>query len=259
MEIVRYDGGAGIRYGERDGDIVWEWDGGLFDATKRTGRKHRYDEIRVLPPVTPSKFVLASVNYEEALKQHNLERPENPILFLKAPSAIIPDGADIVYPPESKYVTIEPELVIVIGRECRDVAPEDAADYIFGYTCSNDISARDIQTAEKQYTRCKSFDTFAPLGPSIITDLDASNLRVSAYINGEKRAERPTTSLIFDIPTLISFTSRSMTLLPGDLLSTGAGGVAEVQVGDTVTIDIEKVGRLTNRVTAKPPQRAATA
>jgi 2-keto-4-pentenoate hydratase/2-oxohepta-3-ene-1,7-dioic acid hydratase in catechol pathway len=124
-------------------------------------------------------------------------------------------------------------------------------DYVYGYTLTNDLSARDIQKAEGQYTRCKSMDTFGPLGPSIVTGVDASDLSVAGYINGKKVAERRTTSLIFDIPTLISFTSHSMTLFPGDVISTGAGGVAEIKIGDVVTVEVENVGRLTNPVTAQ--------
>lgn len=250
MQIIHYEAGNGPRYGELIGDTVWEWQGGLFDGRRRTGERHARQKVRILPPVMPSKFVLVSVNYEEALTLHNLERPRNPLLFLKAPSAIIPDGADMRYPAESKYVTFEPELVVVIGRECRDVPVDRAMDYVLGYTCTNDMSARDIQKAEGQYTRCKSFDTFGPLGPTIVTDIDASDLRVTGYVNGEKRTERRTRTLIFDIPTVISFTSKSMTLLPGDLISTGAGGVGEVKVGDTITVDIESVGCLTNRLVA---------
>ncbi len=250
MEIIRYDGGSGASYGELQGDIVFEWSGGLFDG-KRTGTTVKKSAVRLLAPVVPSKFVLASVNFEEALVLHNLPRPENPILFLKAPSAIIADGEAIQYPSESKYVTFEPELALVIGKECRRVSREQAMDYVYGYTLTNDLSARDIQKAEGQYTRCKSMDTFGPLGPSIVTGVDASDLSVAGYINGKKVAERRTTSLIFDIPTLISFTSHSMTLFPGDVISTGAGGVAEIKIGDVVTVEVENVGRLTNPVTAQ--------
>lgn len=250
LEIVRYESGNGPVYGDREGAVIHEWAGGLFDG-RRSGRMIDQASIRLLPPVAPSKFVLASVNFEEALTLHNLPRPKNPILFLKAPSSIVPDGAPIEYPDESKYVTFEPELALVIARECRRVSAASAMDYVFGYTLTNDLSARDIQNAEGQYTRCKSMDTFGPLGPSIVTGIDASDLRVSGYINGKKVAERRTSSLIFDIPTLISFTSYSMTLNPGDVISTGAGGVAEIKVGDTVTVEVENVGRLTNPVIAQ--------
>ncbi len=250
MEIIRYDigDGGGDRYGEVVGDTIWEWEGGLFDPPRRTGKQHPRRGVRVLPPTTPRTFLLVSINYEEALTLHKLPRPKNPILFLKSPSAIIPDGEGIRYPNTSKYVTFEPELVVVIGKECRRVPRERAMEHVFGYTLTNDLSARDIQNEEGQYTRCKSFDTFGPLGPTIVTGIDASNLHITGYINGEKRTDRRTSSLIFDIPTIISFTSHCMTLQPGDLISTGAGGVAEIKVGDTVTVDVEKVGRLTNPV-----------
>jgi 2-keto-4-pentenoate hydratase/2-oxohepta-3-ene-1,7-dioic acid hydratase in catechol pathway len=248
MEIIRYEVDGRSRYGEVVGDTIWEWEGGLFDQPKRTGKQHQRRGARVLPPTDPQTFVLLSINYEQALTTHNLPRPKNPILFLKSLSSIIPDGAGIRYPNVSKYVTFEPELVLVIGKECRRVSSERAMDYVFGYTLTNDLSARDIQNDEKQYTRCKSFDTFGPVGPTIVTGIDASDLRITGYINGEKRTDRRTSSLIFDIPTMVSFTSQCMTLKPGDLISTGAGGVAEIKVGDSVIVEVEKVGRLTNPV-----------
>jgi len=248
VKIVRFDAGSGPRYGEIAGEVIWEWEGGLFDAPRRTGASWSAASARILAPIVPSKFVLASKNYEESLVASKLPRPKNPLLFLKAPSAIVADGTAIVYPRASRYVTFEPELVVVIGRECSRVAPEQALQHIFGYTCTNDVSARDIQQEEIQFTRCKSFDTFGPLGPAIVTDVDPANLRVSGYVNGERRTERRTRTFLFDVPALISFASQCMTLLPGDLVSTGAAGVGEIQVGATVTVDIEHVGRLTNRV-----------
>jgi 2-keto-4-pentenoate hydratase/2-oxohepta-3-ene-1,7-dioic acid hydratase in catechol pathway len=248
MEIIHYEVDGRERYGEVVGDIIWEWKSGLFDSPERTGTQHARAGVRTLPPTSPKTFVLVSINYEQALTTHNLPRPKNPILFLKSTSAIIPDGAGIRYPNVSHYVTFEPELVLVIGQQCRRVSPEKAMDYVFGYTLTNDLSARDIQKDEGQYTRCKSFDTFGPLGPTIVTGIDASDLRITGYINGEKKTDRRTSSLIFDIPTIVSFTSLCMTLQPGDLISTGAGGVSEIKVGDKVTVAVEKVGQLTNPV-----------
>jgi 2-keto-4-pentenoate hydratase/2-oxohepta-3-ene-1,7-dioic acid hydratase in catechol pathway len=229
---------------------VHEWQGDLFAARRRNGRTHEAAAVQLLPPVVPSKFVLASLNYQEVVTQLGYPRPSSPILFLKAPSALVGDGADIHYPAASKYVTFEPELVVVIGRRCRRVPREQAMEQVLGYTLTNDVSARDIQEAEVQYTRCKSFDTFGPLGPAIVTDIDPSDLAVAGYLNGERRIETRTRNFIFDIPTLISFASDCMTLEPGDLISTGASGVVEMHVGDTVTIEIGQVGRLTNRVVA---------
>jgi 2-keto-4-pentenoate hydratase/2-oxohepta-3-ene-1,7-dioic acid hydratase in catechol pathway len=248
MRILRYDAGQGPRHGEIEDGTVREWEGDLFGPRRRTGAARPLAEVRVLPPVVPSKFVLVSLNYEEVVTQLGYKRPPNPILFLKAPSAIVPDGGEIRYPAASRYVTFEPELVVVIGRECRRVPREQAMEHVLGYTCTNDVSARDIQDAEGQYTRCKSFDTFGPLGPAIVTDIDPSDLAVTGYLNGERRIETRSRNLIFDIPTLVAFTSECMTLHPGDLISTGASGVAEMRVGDTVSIEIEQVGRLTNRV-----------
>src|SRR5581483_11798577 len=171
MRIVRFDAGDGPRYGAVAGDVVEEWAGDLFGDRRPTGRRHPAGKVHLLPPVTPSKFVLASLNYEEVVTQLGYPRPRSPILFLKAPSAIIGDGEEIRYPAVSRYVTFEPELVVVIGRRCASVPRERAMEYVFGYTATNDVSARDIQEAEVQYTRCKSFDTFGPLGPAIVTDI----------------------------------------------------------------------------------------
>jgi len=248
VKIVRFDAGSGPRYGEIVGEVIWEWEGGLFDAPRRTGASWASASARILAPIVPSKFVLASKNYEESFVANKLPRPKNPLLFLKAPSAIVADGTAIVYPRGSKYVTFEPELVVVIGRKCGGVAPEEAMQHVFGYTCTNDVSARDIQQEEIQFTRCKSFDTFGPLGPAIVTSVDPSDLRITGYVNGELRTERRTRTFLFEVPKLVSFVSHCMTLFPGDLVSTGAAGVGEMRVGDTVTVDIEHVGRLTNRV-----------
>jgi 2-keto-4-pentenoate hydratase/2-oxohepta-3-ene-1,7-dioic acid hydratase in catechol pathway len=248
MRIVRYDAGAGPRYGELVDGTVHEWEEGLFGSRRRSGRTLAPARIRILPPVVPSKFVLASLNYEEVVTQLGYPRPASPILFLKAPSALVPDGGEIRYPAASKYVTFEPELVVVIGRRASRVPRERAMEHVLGYTLTNDVSARDIQEAEGQYTRCKSFDTFGPLGPAIVTDIDPTDLGVAGYLNGERRIATRTRNFIFDIPTLISFTSECMTLEPGDLISTGASGVVEMKVGDTVVVEIEQVGRLTNHV-----------
>jgi len=248
MRIVRYDAGQGPRYGELVDGTVHAWDGDLFGPRRRSGQVHEAAKIRLLAPAVPSKFILASLNYEEVVTQLGYPRPKSPILFLKAPSAIVPDGGEIRYPAASKYVTFEPELVVVIGRQARRVSREKAMEHVLGYTCTNDVSARDIQEAEVQYTRCKSFDTFGPLGPAIVTDIDPTDLAVSGYLNGDRKIATRTRNFIFDIPTLISFASDCMTLEPGDLISTGASGVAEMKVGDTVTIEIENVGRLANRV-----------
>lgn len=248
MRIVRYDAGQGPRHGELVDGTVHEWEDGLFGARRRTGRTAALGAVRLLPPVVPSKFILASLNYEEVVTQLGYPRPANPILFLKAPSALVGDGGEIPYPAASKYVTFEPEVVVVIGRRCRRVPRERAMEHVFGYTMTNDVSARDIQEAEGQYTRCKSFDGFGPLGPAIVTDVDPTDLAVTGWLNGEQRIATRTRNFIFDIPTLISFASECMTLEPGDLISTGASGVVEMKVGDTVAVEAEQIGRLTNHV-----------
>lgn len=248
MKLVRYAVGAGPVYGEVDGEKVWELTGSIFEAPRRTGTALPLSAVTILQPVMPTKFLLVSLNYQEVITQLGYPRPPNPILFLKASSAIIPPGAGIRYPAQSKRVTIEPELVLVIGRECRRVPEARALDHVLGYTITNDVSARDIQEAEGQYTRCKSFDTFGPLGPYIVTGVDASDLAIRGHRNGECVIATRTRNLIFGLAHLVHFASECMTLYPGDLIATGASGVAEVHVGDTVTCEIEGIGELTNPI-----------
>ena len=250
MRLIRFDAGQGPRSGELEGQKAWELDGGFFNTARRTGRAHALDGVRLLPPVIPSKFVLVSRNYGDVVTRLGAHAVATPLIFLKAPSAVVGPGVNIRYPPVSRCVTFEPELAVVMGRECRDVAPRDAAAHILGYSCTNDLCAKDIYDEEHHYTRCKSFDTFGPLGPWIVTDLDPSNLAVTGYVNGERRCENHTSKLIVGVPSLVSFTSACMTLCPGDVIATGAAGFDEVRVGDLVTVEIEGIGQLTNRVVA---------
>ncbi len=216
--------------------------------------------LLILPPVNPSKIVCAGLNYTDHAKELNMELPKNPILFLKPPSAALPHEGLIRYPPESEQVEYEAELGIVIGKTCRNVSEDDALDYVLGYTCFNDVTARDLQRKDGQWTRAKSFDTFAPFGPFIVTpeelvqqNLSPNNLSIVCRLirneNEEVRQNSSTAEFIFGIPKLIAFISSVMTLEEGDIIATGTPpGVGELLVGDIAEVEIVGVGILRNTV-----------
>ena len=210
-------------------------------------------ELELLAPATPSKVICVGRNYREHAAEFGNSAPDEPLLFLKPPSSVIGPGADIHYPALSKRIDPEAELVIVIGREAHRVSAERAMAVIGGYTCGNDVTARDIQKSDGQWTRGKGFDTFCPIGPWIETELDASDLRVTCAVNGELRQDGRTRDLIFPIPSLVEYISRFTRLLPGDLIMTGTPpGVAPMEVGQMVAVEVEGIGRLENRLVHEP-------
>jgi len=253
MKIARYEIAGGIRYGRVDPPAgkVREIAGGPFDGVQATGVVHRLEEVRLLAPVSPGKIVAVGLNYKDHAKEMGKQIPEEPLLFLKAPSALNHPGGDIVYPPQSKRVDYEAELAVVVGRTAKNVKARDAAAYILGYTCINDVTARDLQVKEVQYTRAKGFDTFAPIGPWIETDLEPSALPVRCLVNGEVRQDGNTREMGATVPRLVEFISAVMTLFPGDVIATGTPpGVGPLRVGDEVTVEVGGVGALVNRVVA---------
>ncbi len=208
-------------------------------------------ELELLPPVIPGKIICVGLNYVDHALELDMELPDHPILFLKPPSAVIGNGDKILYPPESNQVDYEAELAVVIGKRCRNIAARRADDVIMGYTCFNDVTARDIQKIDNQWTRAKSFDTFAPLGPYIIEprDIDLSNAFIRSRVNGEVKQDSNISSMIFNPSALVEFISHIMTLNKGDVIATGTpAGVGELQPGDTVEVEIEGIGILKNQV-----------
>jgi 2-keto-4-pentenoate hydratase/2-oxohepta-3-ene-1,7-dioic acid hydratase in catechol pathway len=207
-------------------------------------------DIRLLPAVTPSKIVCVGRNYQEHAAELGNPMPEEPLLFLKAPSALIGDGDTIALPKASERVEHEGELAVVIGRRCRRIADdEDPLSYVLGYTCANDVTARDLQRKDVQFTRAKSFDTFCPVGPFVVTGLDPLDLRVETRVNGQTRQSGRTSSMAFPVPLLLRYISHVMTLEPGDLISTGTpAGVGPLKDGDIVEVEVEGVGILRNPV-----------
>jgi len=206
--------------------------------------------IKKLPvPQKPSKIICTGLNYKDHSKELNLPIPQEPILFLKAPTSLIKDGDSIIYPPSVGQLDYEAELAIVIKKKAKDIPVKDITDYILGLTCLNDVTARDLQTKDGQWTRSKSFDTFCPVGPHVVSGISPNNLKVELFLNGEKKQSSSTQNLIFPIYELVSFISSVMTLLPGDIIASGTpGGVGPMAPGDEVTVSIDKIGKLTNYV-----------
>jgi 2-keto-4-pentenoate hydratase/2-oxohepta-3-ene-1,7-dioic acid hydratase in catechol pathway len=224
----------------------------LYVGFELTGEKVPLEDVRLLAPVIPrSKVVGIGRNYAEHAAELANEVPGEPLVFLKPNTSVVgPDDA-IVYPEQTQDLHYEGELAVVIGRICRDVPVEDVAKVVHGYTVGNDVTARDLQKKDGQWARAKGFDSFCPLGPWIETDLDVNDLAVRTLVGDEVRQDGRTSQMVFDVPTLISYVSSFMTLLPGDVLLTGTpAGVGPMQVGDRVSVTVEGIGTLANRVVA---------
>ncbi len=227
-------------------------DAEFFDGLNVPGRGFSLllQEVKLLAPVTPSKIVCVGRNYREHAAELGNKMPEEPLLFLKAPSAVIGSGDTIELPSQSQQVEHEGELGIVISRRARRLSEEDdPLSFVLGYTCVNDVTARDLQRQDVQFTRGKSFDTFCPVGPIIVTDLDPLDLEVTTRVNGEIRQQARTSAMAFPVPFLIKYIAEIMTLNPGDLIATGTpAGVSQLKSGDTVEVKVEGVGVLRNNV-----------
>jgi 2-keto-4-pentenoate hydratase/2-oxohepta-3-ene-1,7-dioic acid hydratase in catechol pathway len=234
---------------ERDG--AWHrLDGDLF-GEHRSGESFEPVGLRVLPPVTPSKIVAVGLNYRDHAKEMGKALPSEPLIFLKPPSAVIGPESSIVIPPGAGRVDHEAEVGIVIGRTARNVRAAAARDYVLGLTCVNDVTDRDIQKRDVQYTRAKGFDTFAPIGPAIAVGLDGAALAIGSTVNGVTRQASNTREMIFPLEHVVEFVSHVMTLLPGDVIATGTPpGVGPIVPGDRVVVTVEGVGELANDVIA---------
>lgn len=235
-----------ILFGEVRGDRVIV-DRGLYSDT------FLLPDLQLLPPAQPSKIICVGLNYRDHAQELGMPVPDEPVLFLKPPSAVIGPFGRIVYPLISNRIDYEGELAVVIGKRCKNIRASEAGSVIMGYTCFNDVTARDIQKKDGQWTRSKSFDTFAPVGPYIADPaLEVSELSIKTRVNGELRQDSNTSNLIFDVPYLIEFISGVMTLERGDVISTGTpSGVGELSVGDEVEVEIENVGILKNTVVSQ--------
>jgi 2-keto-4-pentenoate hydratase/2-oxohepta-3-ene-1,7-dioic acid hydratase in catechol pathway len=244
----------GIVEGEPGAEIVALVVGDpLVTPLRATGEHVPLADVRLLTPVIPrSKVVGMGRNYADHAAEFGNEVPEHPQFFLKPNTSVISPGDPIRYPPQSTDVQFEGELAVVIGRACWDLPAERAHEVIFGYTIANDVTARDLQRSDNQWTRAKGFDSFCPLGPWIVVDLDPSDLALTTELNGELKQSARTSEMVHKIPDLISHVSSVMTLLPGDVILTGTpAGVGPMKPGDEVTVSIEGIGSLTNPVVAR--------
>ena len=216
------------------------------------GSRIALGSVKLLAPCAPTKIVCVGRNYADHAKELGSTPPAEPLLFFKPPSAVIGPGDDIVYPRQSRRVDYEGELAAVIGRRCRDISPEQARDYVRGFTVFNDVTARDLQRTDDQWARAKGFDTFASIGPCIVDGVDPSKLRIRTTLNGEVMQDAPTSLMLVDVWTLIAYASAAFTLEPGDVLATGTpSGVGPMHPGDVVSVEIEGIGTLTNRVVSR--------
>ena len=249
MKIVRFATDSKAKYGMLDGESIQAIEGRPFRSIKPADHHYRLGEVKLLSPCLPSKIVALGLNYRSHAEEVNFRLPNAPLIFLKPSTAVVGPGDNIIYPPSSTRVDYEGELAVVIKRTAWRVSVEDALDYVLGYTCFNDVTARDIQSQDIQWTRAKGFDTFAAIGPCIETELDHGNVVLETYLNGELKQRGNTCDLIFGVPELVSFISNVMTLLPGDIIATGTPkGIGPMFPGDTVEIKIEPIGTLRNYV-----------
>ena len=256
MRIARFttaDGGPasyGLVEGEAADGVVRRLDGSPFEGIRPTGESLPLAEVTLLAPVEPSKVVAFGRNYAEHAKELGNEVPEVPIVFLKPSTAVVGPDADVPYPELTSDLHYEGELAVVIGRRCKAVPAADVAGVVFGYTVANDLTMRDIQKSEGQWTRGKGFDGSCPLGPWVETELDPSALSLRSSVNGELRQDGTTADMLRDVAACVSWVSQAMTLLPGDVVLTGTpSGVGSLQVGDEVAVTIERIGTLGTRIT----------
>src|SRR6266403_789271 len=263
MKICRYElrgassaGSAPPRYGLIEGENVVEISGPPWGQWSRGSRSSRLTDVRLLAPVEPSKIVCIGRNYAAHAAELGNEVPKEPLMFLKPPSSIVGPEQPIVLTPYSQRVEHEGELAIVIGRRCSHLRDsDDALSYVLGYTCLNDVTARDIQKSDVQFTRGKGFDTFCPVGPHIETELDPANVLVETRVNGAVRQSGNTSLMIYSCAFLVRWISRMMTLYPGDVIATGTpAGVGPLVAGDSVEVSVARIGVLRNPVHAPQAQ-----
>jgi len=249
MKIVHFTTEGNTKYGILNGELIQGIEDKPFRYLKLIDHYYQLSQVKLLPPCTPSKIVALGLNYRSHAEEVNAPLPNAPMIFLKPSTAVIGPEDNIVYSPSSTRVDYEGELAIVIKKPLWRVSIEDALDYVLGYTCFNDVTARDLQYQNRQWTQTKGFDTLAAIGPCIETELNPRNVNLETYLNGELKQKGNTKDLIFSVPGLINFISHVMSLLPGDIIATGTpSGIGPMYPGDTVEIKIEPIGTLRNYV-----------
>jgi 2-keto-4-pentenoate hydratase/2-oxohepta-3-ene-1,7-dioic acid hydratase in catechol pathway len=254
MRFVRFQSGKEPpKYGWLDGDQVGELTAPPFSEHNRLDAVLDLNKVKLLAPILPTKIIGVGRNYSEHAREQGVEIPEYPILFMKPISTVIGHEEVILLPPQSKQVEHEAELAVVIGKRGHWIKDEEAKKYILGYSIANDVTARDLQSRDGQWTRAKGFDTFCPLGPWIENEIDVSDIMISCRVNGDLRQMASTREMIFPISQVIAYISSIMTLLPGDVILTGTpAGVGAIKSGDEIEISIEGLGLLKNKVQNDP-------
>lgn len=251
MRFARFEYQNKEMWGVVDNDHVKLIKGSPFYDWSVTDEVVPLHKLILLPPCSPTKIVCVGLNYKDHAREFGIRLPDEPIIFLKPPSSLIGSGQKIEYPPESKQVDYEAELAVVIKDSVKNVSEEEVHPKILGFTCANDVTARDLQKKDGQWTRAKSFDTFCPVGPYLVTELDPHNLNIKLIVNGEVRQNSSTGNMVFNVYQLVSYISNIMTLYPEDVILTGTpSGVGPLRAGDVVSVEIEGIGRLTNEVVA---------
>ena len=225
----------------------------LYVGVHLTEEQHKLSDVRLLAPVIPrSKVVGIGKNYAAHAAEMGGDLPAEPLMFIKPNTSVVGPGDPVFYPRQTQNLHYEGELAVVIGRICRDVAPERVNEVVYGYTVGNDVTARDLQKSDVQFTRAKGFDSFCPLGPWIETELDPTDLQVQTHLNGELKQDGRTKDMVFDVAALVAYVSSVMTLLPGDVILTGTPeGVGPMNPGDEVDVTISGIGTLTNKVVTR--------
>jgi 2-keto-4-pentenoate hydratase/2-oxohepta-3-ene-1,7-dioic acid hydratase in catechol pathway len=253
MRIVRYSHDGEMSFGVLEDQAVAQITPHPFAPFEYTGERVALDDVRLLAPVLPTKIVAVGRNYADHAREMGNEVPEEPIIFLKPSTAVVGPGDPIIYPAGVDRVDFEGELAVIVGKMARRLDEADALQVVLGFTCANDVTARNLQERDGQWTRAKSFDTFCPLGPWIETDLDSSDLALRTLVNDEERQSSRTSMLVNGVARLLAFISAVMTLLPGDVILTGTpAGIGPLAPGDRVAVEVEGVGVLSNRVVPEP-------
>lgn len=247
MKVLRYTYKETCGYGVLQGEDIYPVIGDIFSDYTLSKETIPFKEATVLVPCEPNKIIAVGLNYSEHAKEMQEEQLKDPVLFTKPTTALLAHGGTICRPAVSQRIDYEAELAVVIGKICKNISADEAEKYIFGYTCLNDVTARDLQKQDGQWTRAKGFDTFAPVGPWIETEVNPNHLSIRLEVNGEVRQQGNTDMMMFSPQKLVSFVSGIMTLLPGDIITTGTpSGIGPMEPGDTVSVIIEKIGSLTN-------------
>ncbi len=250
MKIYHFKHNNTIQYGVLKEEELNPIEGSLFGKYRIKGQGIPIGDVLILPPVLPSKIIAVGRNYKEHADERGQQVPERPLIFLKPPSAVIGPNDTIIYPEATRRLDYEGELAFIIKKKVWKLEQvEEAEDCILGFTCLNDVTARDLQDKDGQWTRAKSFDTFAPIGPCVSTDIDPSRLRIKTFLNGKLRQSGNTANMIFPVSELLKYISHIMTLFPGDIITTGTpSGVGPMSPGDRVDVQIEGIGTLSNTV-----------